>query len=66
MTWVTKEKRSDDGTSKTVRKRDMKKIVCQVWRKPGKTSKSIFTVALLPIVAKSTRNTILQNIASVK
>lgn len=61
-----RKKRSDAGTSKTVTDRDLRNIGRQVRRKPGMTSKSIFTKAGLPNVPKSTRNMILQKISSVK
>ena len=61
-----RKKRSDAGCSKTVTDRDMRKIVRQLRRNPGQTSKSIFTSAGLPEVPKTTRNDIIRSIASFK
>lgn len=61
-----RKKRSDAGLSKTVNDRDMRRIGRQLRRKPGQTSKSIFTAAGLPGVSKTTRNDVLRSIASIK
>ena len=61
-----RKKRSDAGIFKAVTARDLRNIGRQLRRRPGQSSKSIFTAAGRPDVPKSTRNAILATIGSVK
>ena len=53
-----KKKLSDAGIFKVVRAKNLRNIVCQLCRRSGQSSKSIFTAAGHPDVSKSTRNAI--------
>ena len=59
----TRKVRYDKVDLKAVKVRDIRKIKCEVFKKPGSTSKAIFENSGLNEVPKTTHNRILRVIA---